>query len=710
MKIGPKLIGSFSIVAIICGIVGFVGWYGIGQVDEHMDEIGALRLPAIQAAMTMDAVMGDVATAQMELLNPNAPVEEAQEFYTAIDEAFVEIDKAAADFQDLIADEEDERIFNAIMVEYNSFKDANNEFVNVSKDLDKAGTRNPMKVLFEVMEIENNHREWLFLLSETVVEGFDFEGELNPENCVLGEWMHDHGFENEAIDSKMAGLRDVHDEFHKGGADIVDIFSKSKNDMAKAAAMNIFDNRVLPNFDSIIVYIDEIIGAELMRANDLALQMTNLDGEKLEPTFDATMALLGEANNDIATDANAAREEGDSAASFAFTLIIVSITVGVLLALGFGFVISRGISKPISKVVDLCDEMNEEFDQFVGVVDAIAQNDLTQQIEKTEMAELHIKSKDEIGMLAKAIKGTFESKDKIGDSMTKMTTNLDGMIRQLRDNSTELVSAANEISSSSEQMAQGAKSQTDQAAQVSSAIEEMTATIIQSSKNANEAKEASENASSTSGEGQTVVGETINGMVKIAESAEESGNIINELAKASEGIGEIIGVIDDIADQTNLLALNAAIEAARAGEQGRGFAVVADEVRKLAERTGKATGEITEMIKGIQADSGRAVTSMEEAGTLVEAGKEQADKAGNSLDAINSISQQVTDMIVQIATAADEQSSAAEQISKNMEMISNVSKESAAGAEQSASAAEELNRQAEGMQSMVAQFKVKENA
>ncbi|MEE9441245.1 MAG: methyl-accepting chemotaxis protein [candidate division Zixibacteria bacterium] len=378
-----------------------------------------------------------------------------------------------------------------------------------------------------------------------------------------------------------------------------------------------------------------------------------------------------------------------------------------------GWMIARSIAKPIANMS--------------AVAEAISTGDINHDIE--------VKSKDEIGVLGESFKSLIaymqemaraaesiagnnlqaevEPKSKhdvLGIAFKKMIGNLDTMIRQLRDNAGELVSAANEISSSSEQMAQGAKSQTDQAAQVSSAIEEMTATIIQSSKNANEAKESSENAANTSAEGQTIVGETINGMVKIAQSAEESGQIINELATASDKIGEIIGVIDDIADQTNLLALNAAIEAARAGEQGRGFAVVADEVRKLAERTGKATGEITEMIKGIQSDSGRAVTSMDEAGKLVEEGKGLADKAGNSLDAINSISQQVTDMIVQIATAADQQSSAAEQISKNMEMISNVSKESAAGAEQSASAAEELNRQAEGMQKMVAQFKIKENA
>jgi methyl-accepting chemotaxis protein len=321
---------------------------------------------------------------------------------------------------------------------------------------------------------------------------------------------------------------------------------------------------------------------------------------------------------------------------------------------------------------------------LAGAAEKIAQNDLT--VTVTPQSE----------------------KDVLGNSFKTMLTGLSNMIRQLRENATQLASAAAEISSSSEQMAAGAKNQTDQSTQVATAVEEMSSTIVQSSKNANEAKGMAESAATTSNEGQKVVGETITGMVKIADSAQQSGKIVHELAQASDRIGEIIGVIDDIADQTNLLALNAAIEAARAGEQGRGFAVVADEVRKLAERTGKATGEITEMIKGIQSDSSRAVTSMEEAAKLVEEGKHLADQAGTSLNEINAIAQKVMDMIVQIATATDQQSAAAEQISKNMEHITSVTKETATGAEQSAAAAEELNRQAEGLQQMVSQFRLRD--
>jgi methyl-accepting chemotaxis protein len=207
-------------------------------------------------------------------------------------------------------------------------------------------------------------------------------------------------------------------------------------------------------------------------------------------------------------------------------------------------------------------------------------------------------------------------------------------------------------------------------------------------------------------EGGKVVSQTIEGMNRVAEVVKKSAETVQALGKSSDQIGEIVQVIDDIADQTNLLALNAAIEAARAGEQGRGFAVVADEVRKLAERTTKATKEIAAMIKQIQKDTEGAVISMKLGTEEVERGKSLADKAGQSLNQIISSADEVVDIVTQVAAASEEQSSAAEQISKNVEAISSVTNESAIGVQHIARAAEDLNRLTVNLHEMISRFKI----
>ena len=214
----------------------------------------------------------------------------------------------------------------------------------------------------------------------------------------------------------------------------------------------------------------------------------------------------------------------------------------------------------------------------------------------------------------------------------------------------------NKLSSSAEEMAAGAQEQSAQASEVASAVEQMTSTILQTTKHASTAAESSKRAGSLAKEGGEVVAQTVVGMNRIAEVVRNAAQTVQELGASSDQIGEIVQVIDDIADQTNLLALNAAIEAARAGEQGRGFAVVADEVRKLAERTTKATKEIGEMIKKIQGDTGGAVKSISLGTEEVEKGKQLADKAGKSLQEIIKGSNDVVDVVNQVAAASEEQS------------------------------------------------------
>jgi len=282
--------------------------------------------------------------------------------------------------------------------------------------------------------------------------------------------------------------------------------------------------------------------------------------------------------------------------------------------------------------------------------------------------------------------------------------NIHAMLSEVQNAVEAAASASAEISSSSEQMAAGAQEQSAQASEVASAVEQMTATILETTTNTQAAVEAAKEAGDKSNEGVKKVNETKAGMGSIVNSTDSTGLIITSLAKKAVQIGEITAVIDDIADQTNLLALNAAIEAARAGEQGRGFAVVADEVRKLAERTTTATKEIADTIKGIQIEVKGAEESMSQSQEAVKLGISLTDDVSLVLNEIKNSSIRVLDVISQVASASEEQSATAEQISKNIEGISTVTQQSAASTQQISVTAEDLNNLTENLSSLVGRF------
>jgi methyl-accepting chemotaxis protein len=294
----------------------------------------------------------------------------------------------------------------------------------------------------------------------------------------------------------------------------------------------------------------------------------------------------------------------------------------------------------------------------------------------------------------------------LGGYFNEFIEKLQKMIKKVAHVTDKVASASVELSATAEEISKGTETLTSRASQTAAAVEEMNATVGQVAQNSGKAASLAQDTVKTAKDGGAVVSNTISGMQQLSAAVSNSATIIAELGKSSDQIGEIVRTIEDIADQTNLLALNAAIEAARAGEQGRGFAVVADEVRKLAERTTKATKEIGDMIRQIQQDTRGAVDSMQQGTQKVSAGVELVNKTGEALSQIVQMVSESADMIRQIAVASEEQSVATQQIASDIENVAKVTKDSASGAHESAKASQDLSQLAVELQNIVGEFKI----
>jgi len=353
------------------------------------------------------------------------------------------------------------------------------------------------------------------------------------------------------------------------------------------------------------------------------------------------------------------------------SILGVGLLVLVLGVGGFWF-IARGIVGPL----------NDSIARVNGI--ALGEGDLTQR--------LPVQGQDEMAQLATAFNAFVER--------------MQDLVRQVGAATEQLAAASNQLSITSGETSQQVLSQQSETDQVATAMNEMTATVQEVARNANEAARSAQQTDEEASAGREVVRQTIASIQSLAAGVEDGAAVIERLSADSAEIGQVLDVIRSIADQTNLLALNAAIEAARAGEQGRGFAVVADEVRTLASRTQSSTEEIQKMIERLQGNAGNAVAAMEKGRVQGRESVAQASRAGDSLEAITGAVASINDMNAQIASAAEEQSAVAEEINRNVINISQAVDQTARGSQQISSASETLARLAADLQGQLSRFKI----
>jgi methyl-accepting chemotaxis protein len=426
---------------------------------------------------------------------------------------------------------------------------------------------------------------------------------------------------------------------------------------------------VKPALESYISAAERIV-AEAGKSRDAAKAKMPSFIEQFE-SLEGRMSEL----SDVIEKSTEAAETGRATALASTTVWTWSITVVGASAIGvFGLMTVRSITRRLSATNRVLAE--------------VARGDLRQRVDEEQ--------EDELGELAR--------------SCNAMTGAMSELVSRLARSATEVSEAADRIGATSRELDDGLRRQEREVENASGSVQELLSSAEQVTGSSAVAAKAADASGGRAEEGGAVVAETIQDMRAINEAVEQSTASVTQLGRRGEQIGQIVAVINDIADQTNLLALNAAIEAARAGEHGRGFAVVADEVRKLADRTTKATEEISTSIKQIQTETTQAVERMNTGNERVRSGAERAGRAGTSLGEIVSAAKNVATQIRAIASAADQQSAASRRIQENVDAIADVTKAATQIAAGSASAAADLATRSLHLRELVSGFRIDEKA
>ncbi|KPC28500.1 Histidine kinase [Pseudomonas syringae pv. cilantro] len=360
----------------------------------------------------------------------------------------------------------------------------------------------------------------------------------------------------------------------------------------------------------------------------------------------------------------------DQESAQARTTQIICTLLAMILGVIAAVIITRQITRPLKETM--------------AVVDRIASGDLTQ--------TLAITRRDELGVLQQGIQ--------------RMGSTLRDLIGGIRDSVVQIASAAEELSAVTEQTSAGVNSQKVETDQVATAMHEMSATVAEVARNAEQASHAASNADREARDGDKVVGEAIAQIERLATEVGRSADAMNQLEQESDKIVKVMDVIKAVAEQTNLLALNAAIEAARAGEAGRGFAVVADEVRGLAQRTQQSTVEIETLVAALQSGTRQVSSIMLNSRELTVSSVQLSRKAGTSLGSITQTVSSIQAMNQQIAAAAEQQSAVAEEISRSIVNVRDVSEQTASASEETAASSVELARLGGHLQTLVSRFKI----
>lgn len=686
LTLGKKLIAGFIGVSFLVLIAGTIGITMIKKLADSSRSVIEEKMPVKNVSLEAVVGMEKGIAASQKYLNNITGLEEIKE---EIEESLGDFDmfismilygtesgefknsEAGAmyikDGMDIVVQQGEGEIKDTAektAAEFDNFKKAAHELMSAHNkkagyNFTHKGAEYDIKSFFYYVNIQLN--KWAEVLGESAKYNVRFAGESDASKSDFGMWYKIFKTDDANLAKRLKKYNKLNTKIHGWVSKI-----NNANQDKKISLYKIAESKHIKKARKEIVRLQDYITPvynQLETQESASLQKMEQSSEKIRGILEDLEAAVDK--DVLKAKENIAATQASSKLSLIIT-VIIAVAVSILL----GILLTRVITRRIIEAVNISNKL--------------ADGDLTMSI--------NVKSRDETGQLLNAMK-----------NMVGRLKNLVGNINSAADN---IASGSQELSAASEQMSKGSTGQAEKSYQIATSATEMSQTIIDIAKSAADIASSAENTLKTAQDGAVVVNKTVNEVKEISNMISESSQLITSLGSRSQQIGDIIGVINDIADQTNLLALNAAIEAARAGEQGRGFAVVADEVRKLAEKTASATMEISGMITMIQDETDKSVSSMKRSSEKVETGVNLSAQAGETLNKIVNSVGELQSMVQQIASSTEEMSTASEQISGDIDTIASISNESSASTVQIANSASELAKLSSDLQTIVGQFKI----